>query len=146
MIGDFQYYSSSSEESNSEYESDSSDSEGGLEKLVAERKILQDKIQSYEKKLMYIQKTLKSLNEERKNLLEMRNQLISSISEDAPSSNQSLQTVPSSTLVLNDDENDRSENTNNSLSITTNSVPLNLDVTEFMKSDNDEEFDSEEDL
>lgn len=143
MIGEFQYCSSSSEESDSELDSDASNSDEGIEQLTLEKKMLQDKIQSYEKKLMYIQKTLKSLNEERKNLLELRNKLLASScfgnDNDNPN-NENLQhfsSLPSAVFP---------KTLTASVASNTNSEPLNLNVPEFIKGSDIEEFDSDDEL
>ena len=142
MIGDFQYVSSS-EDSNSEYESDSGDSDGGVNKLYEERTELDKKIKAYEEKLETIQKILKTLNNERKTLLEKRNQLIASVSadEDVASGEPLATSIPIESAA-----NCSSSNVRNPFDMVSNSEPLNLNVTPMMKCDNDEEFDSEDDL
>lgn len=144
MIGDFQYQSSSSDESNSECESDSGESDNDMNKLEEERNRLQGNIQDIETKLGTIQKILKRLNNERKELLEKRNKLISSVSgEEDLTSGAPLATSASSQEI---GLGSSSMAVQNPFSMSTNSEPLNLNVCRMTNCDNEEEFDSEDDL
>ncbi|XKL67439.1 hypothetical protein PGB90_002930 [Kerria lacca] len=152
MLGDFQYYSSSSEDSDSECDSDFSDKfDDCLEKLVSEKNSLEEKIQSFEKKLKYIQKTLKSLNEERKKLLTLRNNLVSStFSEKNEKSFENSEFINNVTHIRNDAVvNNSTMEPDNLHTVTSTSIfePLNLDVPNFTQSnDIEEEFDTDDDL
>lgn len=144
MIGDFQYVSSSSEaDSNSDCESDYGESDGGMSKLYDERTELDKKIKAYEEKLGTIQKILKKLNSERKTLLEKRNQLIASVSgEEEVGSGEPFETSATGEIG----ESGSSAINQNPFGINTNSEPLNLNVPQTMNCEDDEEFDSDEDL
>ncbi|KAK7597764.1 hypothetical protein V9T40_009989 [Parthenolecanium corni] len=149
MLGDFQYCSSSSEDSNSGSDSDSSSkSEESLEKLVAEKRKIEESIVAHQKKLKTIHGTLKSLNEERNKLLLLRNKLISSscFNDENPTNDESLVTIDGTSRKLTLDSMDLhgSQLPSNSLSSqTSNAQPLNLEVSSFSKNNDEEEFDSD---
>lgn len=148
MLGDYQYCSSASENSDSDPDSDCSEkSDDNLDKLVAEKKMIEEKIQTYEKKLKYIQKTLRSLNDERNTLLSLRNKLIST------------------TYLENDNDasmNENNETCNAEKSSSSSNMeiveicsevpseptvePLNLKVSELINLSDVEEFDSDDNL
>lgn len=149
MLGDFQYCSSSSEDDSSDCDSDcSSKSEESLEKLLAEKKKVEEKLAAHQDKLKAIHSTLKSLNEERNKLLLQRNQLISSscFSEENPANDDTLTAVDggkrSQTLGSFDVNESRAPGSSFSSQIS-NVQPLNLDVPSFSINNDEEEFDSD---
>lgn len=134
MLGDFRYCSSSSESSDAEDDSDSSiKSDDYVEKLMAERKILEDKIREREEKLKEIQGTLKQLNEERKNLFVKRNELVTSSSEFTGVDSDRTSCPNDTDGVIDSEEH---------ILPGTSTEPLNLDPS-VQATDNEEEFDSD---
>ncbi len=128
MLGDFQYYVSSSEGSDSDSDSDVSvKSDDSLERLTCQKKSVEESILLYEKKLRTIQKTLKSLNENRKMLLAKRNELISSscLHQDTTNSTGDATTNQATASSSSHTYN------SNVATMVPNDEPLNLNIPDF---------------
>lgn len=142
MLGDFQYCSSSSD-SDSGDSDDSSKSEGCLDNLIQEKEKLEEQIKNLDKKMKFNLKTLRTLNEERKNLLTIQNEIISSLCVDGER-NPAGSSGPIATTTSNIQYNTDTGLTNSSgFADVTNESPLELSVCRNSQP-NDEEFDSDD--
>ena len=139
MLGDFRYCSSS-ESSDGDSDSDSSDKgDDHLDKLIAEKKILEEKIKEREMKLKLIQGTLKTLSDERKKLFARRNKLVTSSNQFVDSNpGVGFGEVPFSSKLPGADSDEE-------ILPSTSAEPLNLNP-QVRANDNEEEFDSDSEL